>query len=55
MLNSDRLSTVAELIRDHISLDGIEQYCAKTNVCKEDYVIVEPCDFHGEDIRRGRL
>jgi hypothetical protein len=48
MLDYSRLSTVAELIRDHISLDGIEQYCAKTNVCKEDYVVIEHCDFSGK-------
>jgi hypothetical protein len=48
MLDYSRLSTVAELIRDHISLDDIEEYCAKTNVRKEDYVIVEPRDFPGK-------
>jgi hypothetical protein len=48
MLNLDRLSTVAELIKDHISLDGIEEYCAKTNVCKEDYETIEHRDFPGK-------
>jgi hypothetical protein len=43
-----RLSIVAELIRDHISLDGIDRYLAETGVQSRDFVVVEPCDYAGE-------
>ena len=48
MLSDRRLSVVAELIRDHISLDGIDRYCAETGVQSRDFVKVEPCEFEGE-------
>jgi len=48
MLSDRRLSVVAELIRDHISLDGIDRYCAETDVQSRDFVKVEPCEFEGE-------
>lgn len=48
MLSDRRLSVVAELIRDHISLDGIDRYCAETGVQSRDFVAVEPCEFDGE-------
>ncbi len=48
MLSDRRLSVVAELIRDHISLDGIDRYCAETGVQGRDFVTVEPCEFEGE-------
>jgi hypothetical protein len=43
-----RLSHVAEMIRDHISLDGIDRYLAETGVQSSDFVPVDPCDFAGE-------
>jgi hypothetical protein len=43
-----RLSHVAEMIRDHISLDGIDRYLAETGVQGCDFVLVEPCEFAGE-------
>jgi len=43
-----RLSLVAEMIRDHISLDGIDRYLAETGVQESDFVLVEPCEFAGE-------
>ena len=43
-----RLSLVAEMIRDHISLDGIDRYLAETGVQGCDFVLVEPCEFAGE-------
>jgi hypothetical protein len=48
MLNDVRLSIAAELIRDYISLDGIDSYYAETGVESRDFVEVEPCDFEGE-------
>lgn len=38
---------MAELIKDHVLLDDISQYSAITNVCEEDYVVIEPHDFSG--------
>jgi len=43
-----RLSLVAEMIRDHISTNGIDRYLAETGVQSSDIVPVEPCDFVGE-------
>ncbi|MCX6680070.1 MAG: DNA double-strand break repair nuclease NurA [Methanothrix sp.] len=43
-----RLSLVAEMIRDHISLDGIDRYLAETGVQGCDFVLVQPSDFAGE-------
>jgi len=48
MWDLGRLSTVAELIRDHIYLESIEEYCEKTGVRKEDFVPIEPQEFDGE-------
>jgi hypothetical protein len=48
MLNYVRLSVAAELIRDYISLDGIDQFFALTGVESRDFVAVEPCEFEGE-------
>lgn len=48
MEECSRLSLVAELIRDHISLDGIERYLAETKVQRSDFLPVEPGDFAGE-------
>lgn len=48
MLDKSRLSVVAELIRDHITLDGIEQYCSETGVCKEDFLAIRPQECEGE-------
>ena len=36
------------MIRDYISLDGIDSYCAETGVESRDFVEVEPCEFEGE-------
>ena len=48
MEDNSRLSLVAEMIRDHISLDGIDRYLAETGVQSSDFVPVEPCEFAGE-------
>jgi hypothetical protein len=48
MLDESRLSAVAELIRDHISLDRLDRYCAETGVCRQDFVILDPSEFEGE-------
>ena len=48
MEDESRLSLVAEKIRNHISLDGIDRYLAETGVKSRDFVLVEPCDFAGE-------
>lgn len=39
---------MAELIRDHISLDSLDRYCAETGVCRQDFVILDPSEFEGE-------
>lgn len=43
-----RLSTVAELIRDHIHLVDVDRYLESTGVEEGDFVVVEPSDFSGE-------
>jgi hypothetical protein len=45
MLNENRLRTAAELIRDHISLSGIDEFFQETQLCEEDFKIIEPQDF----------
>jgi len=47
MLSDLRLSIVAEMIRDHVSLDGIGRYCQETGVQSSDFVPIEPADFAG--------
>jgi hypothetical protein len=48
MEDKNRLSLVAEMIRDHISLDGMDRYLAETGVQSCDFVPLEPCEFTGE-------
>jgi len=48
MEDESRLSLVAEMIRDHISLNGIDRYLAETGVQSCDFVPVDPCEFTGE-------
>lgn len=48
MQKEDRLRAVAELIRDHISLDSLDRFCAETGVSHADFVAIEPCEFDGE-------
>lgn len=48
MDDESRLSLIAELIRDHISLDGIDRYLGETGVQSRDFVVVEPSEFAGE-------
>ncbi len=48
MLSDRRLSVIAELIRDHVSLDGIDRYCVETGVQSRDFVSVDPSEFDGE-------
>ncbi len=48
MLDNSRLSAVAELIRDHISLDSLDLYYAKTGVCRQDFVVIDPFELKGE-------
>jgi hypothetical protein len=48
MEDDSRLSLVAEMIRDHISLDGIDRYLAETGVQSCDFVPVQPHEFSGE-------
>ena len=43
-----RLSLVAEMICDHISLDGIDRYLAETEVQSSDFMPVQPHEFAGE-------
>ncbi|HON35603.1 MAG TPA: DNA double-strand break repair nuclease NurA [Methanothrix sp.] len=48
MLSDLRLSLVAELIRDHILLDGIDRYCQETGVKSSDFIPFEPIEFGGD-------
>jgi hypothetical protein len=48
MLDNNRLNAVAELIRDHITLDGVERYCMETGVQSQDFAPIEPRDFEGD-------
>jgi hypothetical protein len=48
MLEKSRLMTVAELIRNHVSISSVDQYCAETGICKEDFVTLKPCGIEGE-------
>lgn len=48
MLSDLRLSLVAELIRDHILLDGIDRYCQETGVKSSDFIPFEPIEFEGD-------
>ncbi len=43
-----RLSMVAELIRDHIHLEGIDQYMKCTGIKESDFLPIELADFSGE-------
>ena len=46
-----RLSTVAEMICDHISLsglDGIDSLLQATAISKSDFMVLEPLEFDGE-------
>jgi len=47
MLSDLRLSLAAEMIRDHVALDGIDRYCQETGVQCNDFVPLEPVDFKG--------
>jgi len=48
MEDRGRLSIIAEIIRDHISLDGLDQFQSQTGVEKDDFSVVKPSDFSGE-------
>lgn len=43
-----RLSMVAELIRDHIHLEGIDQYLKSTGIKESDFLPIESARFSGE-------
>lgn len=43
-----RLSMVAELIRDHIHLEGIDQYLKSTGIKENDFIPIKPASFSGE-------
>ena len=48
MSGNRRLITAAKLIRDHLALSGVDQYCAETGIQKDDFKAIEPKDFEGE-------
>lgn len=43
-----RLEDIAELIRDHISISNIDQYCKETGIHKGDFIEIKPRDFDGQ-------
>jgi len=43
------LSTVADLIRDQITIRSIEEYCSETGIFEQDFAVIEPWpEFAGE-------
>ncbi len=48
MLDESRLSAVAELIRDRLSLDSLDRYFADTGVCRQDFSLLVPSEFQGD-------
>jgi hypothetical protein len=48
MLEKGRLTTVAELIKNNITISSVDQYCEETGISKEDFKIIEPSSFRGE-------
>jgi hypothetical protein len=48
MSGNRRLISAAKLIRDHLALNGVDQYCAETGIQKDDFKAIEPMDFEGE-------
>jgi hypothetical protein len=48
MSGNRRLISAAKLIRDHLTLNGVDQYCAETGIQKDDFKAIEPMDFEGE-------
>lgn len=48
MLEKSRLSAAAELIRDRVTLGGIDQYCLETGISPADFVALQPVDFEGQ-------
>lgn len=48
MLDKDRLAAIADLISEHISIRGVEEYCTQTGITKEDFVPLSPQNFDGE-------
>lgn len=50
MPKRSKLEAIADLIKDNISLSGINEYCAETGVRKEDFITIEPSDFKGNII-----
>lgn len=43
-----RLADIAELIRDHISISDIDQYCTETGIHKDDFIEIKPREFDGQ-------
>jgi hypothetical protein len=48
MLDKDRLAAIADLISEHISIRGVEEYCAKTGITGDDFAPLSPQNFDGE-------
>jgi hypothetical protein len=48
MEDDSRLSLVAELISDHVALEGLERYLEETGVQSSDFRPIEPHEFSGE-------
>lgn len=48
MLDKDRLAAIADLISEHISIRGVEEYCTQTGITEEDFVPLSPQNFDGE-------
>ena len=48
MSGNKRLISAAKLIRDHLALSGVDQYCTETDIEKDDFKTIEPKEFEGE-------
>lgn len=48
MSENTRLISAAKLIRDHLALSGVDQYCAETGIRQDDFKAIERKDFYGK-------
>lgn len=48
MVERSRLAAIAELIRDNITIEGIEDYCRETGIGEGDFKRISPQEFDGK-------
>jgi hypothetical protein len=50
MLRKSKIEAIADIIVDHITISGINEFFAQACISNEDFVPIEPSDFKGETI-----